>query len=76
MFEFTKKSRKIIEISAQNEGKRLNSEVLGPAHILIALLKDDDSVAARIMKNLGINFEKVIFLLEKGIKTGTGAATP
>ena len=57
MFEFTKKSRKIIEISAQGEGKRLNSDVLGPEHIMISLLKDDDSVAARIMKNLGIRLK-------------------
>jgi len=76
MFEFTKKSRKIIEISAQIEGKRLNSDVLGPEHILISLLKDDDSVAARIMKNLGINFEKVILLLEKSIKSKSSGAAP
>lgn len=76
MFEFTKKSRKIIEISAQIEGKRLNSDVLGPEHIMISLLKDDDSVAARIMKNLGINFEKVLFLLEKSIKVRSSGAPP
>lgn len=76
MFEFTKKSRKIIEISAQIEGKRLNSEILGPEHIMISLLKDDDSVAARIMKNLGINFEKVLFFLEKSIKPSASGAVP
>ncbi len=65
MFEFTKKTRKILEISAQNEGKRLNSHSLGPEHILLALLKDDDSVAARIMKNIGVDFSKTIFLIEK-----------
>ncbi len=76
MFEFTKKSRKIIEISAQIEGKRLNSDVLGPEHIMLSLLKDDDSVAARIMKNLGINFEKVLFLLEKSIKSKSSGTAP
>ncbi len=65
MFEFTKKTRKILEISAQNEGKRLNSGSLGPEHILLSLLKDDDSVAARIMKNIGIDFSKAIMLIEK-----------
>ena len=63
MFEFTKKSKKIIEFSAQNEGRRLNSDILGPEHIMISLLKDDDSVASRIFKNLNVNFEKVIILL-------------
>ncbi|HOP62589.1 MAG TPA: ATP-dependent Clp protease ATP-binding subunit [Spirochaetota bacterium] len=74
MFEFTKKSRKIIEISAQIEGKRLNSGILGPEHIMISLLKDDDSVAARIMKNLGINSEKILFFLEKNIKNNSTPA--
>ncbi|MCL1833837.1 MAG: ATP-dependent Clp protease ATP-binding subunit [Leptospirales bacterium] len=67
MFEFTKKSKKIIELSAQNEGRRLNSEALGPEHIMISLLKDEDSVASRILKNLNINFEKIIILIEKNL---------
>lgn len=73
MFEFTKKSKKIIELSSQNEGKRMNSEVLGPEHIMISLLKDDDSVASRILKNLGVNFEKVIVLLERSLKPSINA---
>lgn len=67
MFEFTKRSRKILEQSAQSEAKRLNSEAVAPEHILISLLKDDDSVASRIMKNLGINFEKLIKEIEKRV---------
>jgi ATP-dependent Clp protease ATP-binding subunit ClpC len=74
MFEFTKKSKKIIELSSQNEGKRLNSDILGPEHIMISLLKDDDSVASRILKNLGVNFEKTITLLERSVKPSAGSA--
>ena len=70
MFEFTKKSKKIIEVSAQAEGKRLNSDSLGPEHIFLSLLKDEDSVAARIMKNLGINFDNVIVIIERSLKPG------
>lgn len=76
MFEFTKKSKKIIELSSQNEGRRMNSEVLGPEHIMISLLKDDDSVASRILKNLGVNFEKVITLLEKSLKPSMSPVNP
>ncbi len=75
MFEFTKKTRKILEVSAQNEGKRLNSESLGPEHILLSLLKDDDSVAARIMKNIGIDFEKAVFLIEKNVRRDSNTIT-
>jgi len=76
MFEFTKKSKKIIELSSQNEGKRMNSDVLGPEHIMISLLKDDDSVASRILKNLGVNFEKVIVLLERSLKPSMSPINP
>ena len=68
MFEFTKRSRKVLEALAQIEGKRLNSNYLEPDHIMIALLKDEDSVAARIMKNLGINIERLIGDIEKAVR--------
>ncbi len=57
MYDFTKRSKKVLEVYAQAEGRRLNSDSLGPEHILLALLKDDDSVAARILKNLGVSFD-------------------
>ena len=75
MFEFTKKSKKIIEISSQNEGKRLNSDVLGPEHIILSLMKDEDSVAARILKNLGINFDNVIIIIERSITPGSNTVS-
>jgi len=68
MFEFTKRSKKVIDILAQAEGKRLNSEILEPEHLIIALLKDEESVAARIMKNLGINFSRIIHEIEQSVK--------
>ncbi len=68
MFEFTKRSRKVLEEMAQAEGRRLNSDTLGPEHILVALLNDEDSVAARIMKNLGINFERLKKEIEQSVK--------
>ncbi len=75
MFEFTKKSKKIIEISSQNEGKRLNSDLLGPEHIMLSLMKDEDSVAARILKNLGINFDNVIVIIERAINPGSNTVS-
>jgi ATP-dependent Clp protease ATP-binding subunit ClpC len=44
-------------VYAQSEGRRLGSDSLGPEHVMLALLKDEDSVAARIMKILKINFD-------------------
>ena len=68
MFEFTKRSRKVLEEMAQAEGRRLNSDSLGPEHIFIALLNDEESVAARILKNLGVNFEKLKKEIEQSVR--------
>jgi ATP-dependent Clp protease ATP-binding subunit ClpC len=65
MFDFTKRSRKVLEVYAQSEGRRLCSDSLGPEHIMLALLKDEDSVAARILKMMKVNFD----LLRKNIET-------
>ncbi|MFW5769894.1 MAG: ATP-dependent Clp protease ATP-binding subunit [Spirochaetota bacterium] len=72
MFDYTKRSKKVLEVYAQSEGRRLNSDSLGPEHIFLALLKDDDSVAARILKNMGVNFELLRKNIEMSVrKSGT-----
>ncbi|MFC1669142.1 ATP-dependent Clp protease ATP-binding subunit [Spirochaetota bacterium] len=68
MFEFTKRSRRVLEVLAQSEARRLNSDSLGPEHILLALINEEDSVAGRILKNLGINFIKLKSELENSIR--------
>lgn len=68
MDKFTKRSKKILSVFAQAEGRRLNSDSIGPEHILLALLKDDDSVAARILKNMGLRFSLLKREVEQSIK--------
>jgi ATP-dependent Clp protease ATP-binding subunit ClpC len=57
VFEFTKKARKVLEVFAQAEGRRLNSDSLGPEHILLGILKDFESMALKILNKLGVNFD-------------------
>ena len=72
MDKFTKRSKKILSVFAQAEGRRLNSDSIGPEHILLAILKDEDSVAARILRNLGLKFPQLKKEVEQIIKkTGT-----
>ena len=72
MYDFTKRAKKVLEVYAQSEGRRLNSDSLGPEHIFLALLKDDDSVAARLLKGLGVNFDMLRKNIEQSIrKSGT-----
>lgn len=69
MNNFTKRSKKVLEILAHAEGKRLNSDSLGPEHIFLGLLKDEESMAASILKNLGIRFDLLRKEIEKSIKS-------
>ncbi|HUT96967.1 MAG TPA: bifunctional nuclease domain-containing protein [Dehalococcoidales bacterium] len=50
--------KKTIELSVM-EAKRLGSRKVQPEHILIGLIRQDKGVAATLLKNQGINTEKI-----------------
>ena len=51
--------------NAEEEANRLKDEFIGTEHLLIAITKDDKGDSARILKNAGINQERVYQALEK-----------
>lgn len=55
---FTPKAKMILE-SSINEAKRFHTVQVGTEHILIAIIKEQDSVAARLINTLGINIQKM-----------------
>ncbi len=73
MDNFTKRSRKVLEVFAQFEGKRLNSDSIGPEHIFLGLLKDYDSVAARILKNMDLRFELLRREIEQSLRKSSAS---
>ena len=54
----TPRAKRIISLAA-TEAYRLNSGKIGTEHILIALLKEGDSIAVRLLNTIGINLQKV-----------------
>lgn len=54
----TPRAKKIIALAA-NEAYRLNSQKIGTEHILIALLKEGDSIAIRLLNTIGVNLQKM-----------------
>ena len=56
--EFTPRAQSVIEKSVA-EAERLGSAVEGTEHILIALLKENDCVAVRVLNTKGINVQKL-----------------
>lgn len=52
----TPRSKRLLEISAY-EAKRLGHQYIGTEHILMAIIRDGDGVAAKILSSLGINMQ-------------------
>jgi ATP-dependent Clp protease ATP-binding subunit ClpC len=55
MSEFTKRAKRVINEMAGEEAKRLGHDFVGPEHIFLGLLREDDSVAVKIIDVLNIN---------------------
>lgn len=52
-----KDAQKIINILAQKEAKFLNHPLLLPEHVMLAILRNNDNVAVRVLKGLGVDLE-------------------
>jgi hypothetical protein len=50
---------KTVMATAQREAKQLNHTYIGTEHMLLGLLQGRDEVAAKIMKNLGIDLQQM-----------------
>lgn len=61
---FTPRAKKVIE-NAFNESKKLNSDYIGTEHLLIGIIKESDSIAGRILFELGIDINKLYKQLVK-----------
>ena len=61
---FTPRLKKVIENSF-NESKKLDSDYIGTEHLLIGIIKESDSIAGRILYDLGIDINKLYKQLVK-----------
>ncbi len=57
--EFSPRMDFLLDNAAQ-EAVRLNSEKIGTEHMLLAAIRDGDSVATRILATLNVSFEKIL----------------
>lgn len=88
---YTPRAEKVLE-DAKGEAHRFGNTTIGTEHVLIALLKETDCVAARLLFTMGINIQKLYVavltamgeeqniskedLRERNIRETSGAATP
>ena len=56
--DYTPRARKVLECSSQ-EAARLNQTQIGTEHLLIALIKEQDCIAIRLLNTLGVSAQKL-----------------
>ncbi|MFT5477816.1 MAG: ATP-dependent Clp protease ATP-binding subunit ClpC [Planctomycetota bacterium] len=75
MFDrFTDRAKKVMNLARQ-EAQRFNHEYLGTEHVLLGLVQEGSGVAANVLKNMGVDLDKIRMEVEKIVKTGPSMVT-
>ena len=75
MYErFTDRARKVMKL-ANSEAQRFNHEYIGTEHVLLGLIQEGSGVAANVLKNLGVDLQKVRLEVEKLVQSGPDMVT-
>jgi ATP-dependent Clp protease ATP-binding subunit ClpC len=61
---FTERARKVI-FYAQEEAQRMGESQVGTEHLLLGLIRETDSVAARILDRLGVSMQRIRSEIER-----------
>jgi len=73
--DFTPKTKRIFELSYQ-EATRMGVNYVGTEHILIALMREHDSIAVRVLSSLNVDiqkmYEEIMGMLGAGANPGAG----
>ena len=79
MFErFTERARKVV-VLAQDEARRFNHNYIGTEHVLLGLILEEEGIAARALKVLGVDLDQVREQVESIVgygEEGPGAQAP
>ena len=70
---YTAKAKKAIDI-ATRISKSLHHSYIGTEHILLGLLKEGTGVASQVLADNGVEYDKVLELIEELIAPGNGVA--
>lgn len=54
---YTPRAKKVIELSV-DESRKLNHSYIGTEHILLALIREGEGIAARVLSNVGVSLTK------------------
>jgi len=72
---FSPRAKRIIN-TASEEAKSLGQPFVGTEHILLAVLREESSVAGQVLKSSGVTYEKVMDYLKEAPGTGEDFPQP
>ena len=67
--KFTDKARKVL-VLAQEEARGLHQPYVGTEHVLLALLKEEDGLAAQALERLGVHYEATVAAIRRIVTIG------
>ena len=70
---FTERARRSI-VLAQEEAQRLGNNYIGTEHLLLGIISEGESIAAKVLENLGISLQKVRGEVEAIVGKGNPAS--
>jgi ATP-dependent Clp protease ATP-binding subunit ClpC len=70
--KFTKRARRVLTF-AQEEAVRLNHNYIGTEHLLLGLIREEEGMAAKVLRELGVDQNRVRQIVEDIV--GRGQAT-
>ena len=72
---FTERARRVV-FFAQEEAGRLGENYVSTEHLLLGLVKENDSVAARILDRIGVSLGRIRSEIERQVARGDGRMGP
>ena len=68
---FTERARRVV-FFAQDEAGRLGENYVSTEHLLLGLVRENDSVAARLLDSMGVSLGRIKSEIEKQVTRGEG----
>ncbi|MCB0213251.1 MAG: ATP-dependent Clp protease ATP-binding subunit [Anaerolineae bacterium] len=69
---FTKRARRVLTL-AQEEAQRLNHNYIGTEHLLLGLVREENGVAVRVLRDLGVDPKQIRERVERTVGRGQRA---
>ncbi|HEY9089917.1 MAG TPA: ATP-dependent Clp protease ATP-binding subunit [Anaerolineaceae bacterium] len=70
MERFTQRARRVLSLAHQ-EAERMRQNSIGTEHLLLALIQEEGGVAGRVLRDLGLELDRVREVVERFSGTGT-----